>query len=292
MAHLQLSSAGHQQRLVDRVIVIITSVFSLDFCWGRETNVGEHKCACLFVFLKQHIPLCKGQVIVVTCSPPFESISNFKLMDIHDSLFTEQPVGRRAEMQQWRRKQQDSGCAFGPQRVGTETNEEEECSSSLLKAQSKSRWLTWRTHDASISHTHICTLIHNYLCVYPGTQLFFICFTQTHTCAQNKAVCLLFTGCGNRFASMCSLSHERRDYRQRCSTVQQRDLASMENQQRKISTHADVALVHVHIFAERLHHLKNQNNQHRSKQKEGEHMWNLKMRVCFIFCTFARFTSS
>lgn len=52
------------------------------------------------------------------------------------------------------------------------------------------------------------------------------------------------------------------EYKKRCSTVQQGDLPSIENQWRKISTHTDVAAVHDHLLhacctnAEQLHNPK------------------------------------
>lgn len=106
--------------------------------------------------------------------------------------------------------EQSPGCVFRPQRVRVETDKGVKGSYSLLKALHKSKWLTWRTHDAGISHTW--TWIHKHSGIHTQTHLFFICHTHICVCTlvRNKAGCLLFTGCGNRFASMCSLSHEGR----------------------------------------------------------------------------------
>lgn len=165
------------------------------------------------------------QVIVVTCLPRFECISDFKLMGgtVHceHSLLTGQPVGRWAEMKLWREEEAAVLllCVRGP-RVWEWRQTRVEGSYSLLKALHKSKWLTWRTHDAGILHTCIHTrartLAHGYAntCVSIHKHICSLSVTHAYVCActlvQNKAGCLLFAGCGNRFASMPSLSHEGR----------------------------------------------------------------------------------
>lgn len=180
------------------------------------------------------------------------------IVSIH--LLTEQPVGRRAEMKQWwrRRKwqqQQSSGGAFGAsgERERRQTRERRALTH-YLKPLHKSKWITWRRHDAGISHTHAYTnmSVHKHICSLSVTR---ICVW-----VQNKAGWLLFTGCGNRFASMLSLSREGERNTER--DVRQGGWPSVENLRSKISTHTDVTVVQVRLLharctnAEQLHNPK------------------------------------
>ncbi len=130
-------------------------------------------------------------------------------------------------------------------------------------------------------HKHSCSLYlsHTHMCV--------------RTLVQNKAGCLLFTGCGNRFASMPSLSHEGgEEYRKRCSTVQQRDLPSIKNQLRKISTHTDVAVVHLlHACCTNAEQLRNprRNCSRRERCRGGERLLSSTRPLITVFAQFFMF---
>lgn len=232
----------------------------------------KKNCSCLFDCFSG---MTDRQVIVVTCLPRFECISDFKIMGgtVHceHSLLTGQPVGRWAEMKLWREEEAAVLwlCVRGP-RVWEWRQTRVEGSYSLLKALHKSKWLTWRTHDAGILHTciHIHTRAHLHMdmqiLVCPYTNTFVLYLSHTHMCVRVHS-------CKTKLAVSYSQAVETdlpqclhcltrgEEYRKRCSTVQRGDLPSVENQWRKISTHTDVAVVQVHLLhacctnAEQLH---------------------------------------
>lgn len=115
-------------------------------------------------------------------------------------------------------------CASGPQ-CERRHMREKNGSYSLLKPLRHTKWVTWRTHDVGASYT-----LDTPVCVHTTSAILLLYLSHTHICVcvwtlmQNKAGCLSFTGCGNRFASMCSLSHEGRGNKERDVALYSREI--------------------------------------------------------------------
>lgn len=297
MAHLQLSlQATKEDRSGRSCYSNIASVVSS--CWDFWQRMRRKRCWCLFYCFSGIID--REVIVFAGLSPPRWMHLRFetgRTVHCERPLLTQQPVGRWAEMKQLqRRKQQSSGCVSGPQRVRAETDEGVEGSYSLLKAPHKSKWLTWRTHDAGISHTRGCTWIHKYSCVRTQTRLFFICHTRICVCAHSckTKLAVSYSQAVETDLPQCLHCLMRGEgYRKRCSTVQRGDLPSMENQWRKISTHTDVAVEQVHLLhaccsnAEQLHNPKRNCWRRDSSSDRGEGMQGLREAIyknsfCFI----------
>lgn len=108
-------------------------------------------------------------------------------------LLTEQPVG------QWWKRQQSSSCVLRPCRGLLLTT----CKPSMRASDSHGEGMTQAPHAQSCT----CVLLHKQLCA----------------CVENKAGCLLFTGCGSRLTSMCSLSEDGRGIKKKCGSVEKGD---------------------------------------------------------------------
>lgn len=109
----------------------------------------------------------------------------------------------------------------------------------------------------------------------PQAQFFcFICHTHICVCVwtlmQNKAGCLSFTGCGNRFASMCSLSHEGRGNKERDVALYSREICLPQRVSggKLVRTQIQVRLLHARCTnAKQLHNPK-RNCQGRESQSD------------------------
>lgn len=155
---------------------------------------------------------------------------------------------------------------LGPWEYVRRQNEQAHSSYSLLTAWHKTKWLTWQMHDAGILdafahwHTNTCESIHKHVCS----------LSETHNCTH---ICVCAHSCNTKLALSYSQAVETDltqcvhclmrggEERKRCSTVQCRDLPSVENQWRKISVCRDAAVEQVHLLhacstiIEQLHNL-------------------------------------
>lgn len=187
------------------------------FLTERDTDSGEkevEKCSCLFYRSSEIIGKAGD------CGHMFASLGVYLRFQTRGhaahcerSLLTKQPVGwsKRQRRKLWL-------CVFrGPREREWRRSREQRALTHYLKPHIRaSDSHGGRMTQASRSHLHMDTQIH----VHPYTNTFVLYLSHTHiqrhtyvcvcTLMQNKAGCLLFTGCGNRFASMCSLSHEGR----------------------------------------------------------------------------------
>lgn len=170
----------------------------------RDTDEGGK---CLFCRFSRIID---RQVMVVACLSPFGRLSDFIVSVIIDRATCWPTSGDEVVAEE--EAAELRLCVGGPRERGWRQTREWRALTHYYTRASDSHGVRMtqashthaRTHTFAHGYTNTCVSVHRHICsFYLSHGHMCVC-----TLVQNKAGCLLFTGCGNRFASMPSLSHE------------------------------------------------------------------------------------